>query len=100
VRLLTQQFFLSLAEQLRALQPEPLLPTIAGAFDEQDYDIAPASPALERRDDMLHALVRRLRLGQGDPRAEERWVRTIRRGSFAGALLLLVWMGTRLPRRE
>ncbi len=111
-KMLIQQFFLSLADQLRVMRP----PEVAGASDlaaSSDQSeaqrqaqvwspdsLASGEPALLIRGRTpLHRLVQRLHLGGGDPRAEERWVQTIRRTAMLAALLLLVWVGTRLPRK-
>ncbi len=45
-------------------------------------------------------IVHLLKLGANDPHEEERWERRLRRISIISGLLLLVWLGTRLPRRK
>ena len=47
----------------------------------------------------LHTLVHQLGLGDDDPLLEEQWVARLKRIGAFSALLLLVWIGTRLPRR-
>ena len=54
---------------------------------------SPHQPAL------LHKIVRQLGLGGNDAQLEEQWVIRLRRVGFASMLLLLVWVGTRLPRK-
>nr|BBH94498.1 hypothetical protein KTA_26970 [Thermogemmatispora argillosa] len=111
-KMLIQQFFLGLADQLRVMRPPeieesaelaaqanrtgaqcqtPAWQPRAAAAGESGLQRGPATP--------LHTLVRRLHLGGGDPQAEERWVQAIRRTAMLAALLLLVWVGTKLPRR-
>ena len=102
-KLLLQQFFTALSEYLRTLIPSFLAPemtengqdaAMVEQFDEQ-VTIVPAfaSPTL------LHALVHGLKLGGGDPALEDLWVSRIRRVGVLCGLLLLVWVGTKLPRR-
>jgi len=51
----------------------------------------------QKSDRFLRFVVRRLGLGEGDPVEEERWVKRVRRFGVLSILLLLVWVGTRLP---
>jgi carbon monoxide dehydrogenase subunit G len=104
-KLLIQQFFLSLADQLRVMQPATAESSggEVGVLEPAEADntswTVSASSAAAGRPDLLRALVRRLHLGGGDPQGEERWVRGIRRAVALTMLLLLIWVGTRLPRR-
>lgn len=67
--------------------------------------VLPPSPVTEtlQQAQPLHTLaqtiVRRLHLGAGNPEQEALWARRVRRTSIAAALLFLIWVGTRLPRR-
>ncbi len=102
VKILIQQFFTSLAEQLRATSYEH--DTTAG-----EQDGASMSPAFSNgripiesysyAPTRLHTLVHQLGLGDDDPLLEEQWVARLKRIGAFSALLLLVWIGTRLPRR-
>jgi carbon monoxide dehydrogenase subunit G len=111
-KMLIQQFFLGLADQLRAMRPSEIeeateLAIQPDRLSPQQQErawppeaVSAAGSGLQARERTpLHSLVRRLHLGGGDPRAEERWVQTIRRTAMLAVLLLLVWVGTRLPRR-
>lgn len=109
IKLLFQQFFTLVAEQLRAMN-------YAYTFEMDEVNGVPVLEAAEDAingvltgEDVLLAsgaqsggllgVVRRLGLGSGDPIDEERWVNRVRRAGTISALLLLVWVGTRLPRR-
>ena len=98
---LLQQFFTSLAETLRATQPasidmvEYLQDTTAFEQPGEPVTLHPSTT----HQTLLHSLVHSLGLGEGDPLLEELWVNRLKFvGTFAG-FLLLVWIGTRLPRR-
>ena len=56
-------------------------------------------PMPQPRQNVLHTLVHQLGLGNGDPVVEEQWVGRVRQFGIVSALLLLVWVGTRLPKR-
>jgi carbon monoxide dehydrogenase subunit G len=100
-KMLIQQFFLSLADQLRVLRPVEVESVLLVEEPEQPGLAAgEAPPGLPLRStSLLHLVVRSLGLGGGDSLSEERWVRTLRRVAALGVLLLLVWVGTKLPRR-
>jgi carbon monoxide dehydrogenase subunit G len=107
-KLLIEQFFTSLSEQLSAtvhtiavtvradrgkivlLRPPVGMP-LAGSRRSQVY--RPLQPTL------LVGMLRRLGLGAGDPIAEAKWVDRIRLGSIVLGVLLLVWVGSRIRRR-
>ncbi len=106
VKLLAQQFFTALAEQL--WQHRATKNTVE--VEEEIINIvtvqrSPATPrphiSREKRQapTLLHRMVHLLRLGKGNPMQEERWTQRIRRTSYASMLLFLVWVGTRIPRR-
>ena len=46
------------------------------------------------------AIVAVLKPGSADPGEQELWARRVRRIGAISGLLLLVWIGTRLPRRR
>jgi len=108
-KLLLQQFFTVLAEQL-SLQNSPRLVAteeLAGAtvIKQSGGDIVllphvTADEAQEERAPILRTIIRFSGLGGGDPEEEERWIRRIRRIGIISGLLMLVWIGTRLPRRK
>lgn len=123
VKILIQQFFTNLAEHLRTTA-ETLYP--APGFDgaeaqEETGDAHPGRTGEYARENgrhivdsfkepidievpvpartVMHRLVRLVGLGNHDPALEERWVSRLKRFGAFSVLLLLVWIGTRLPRR-
>ncbi|MGH2506708.1 MAG: CoxG family protein [Ktedonobacteraceae bacterium] len=105
VKMLLQQFFTTLTDQLRTEKGgEPIyvktleemyeMPFMEEQTSEQLRLVRRASPAT-----FLHRLVRLAGLGQQNPALEEQWVRRVRQVGFMALLLLLVWVGTRLPRK-
>jgi carbon monoxide dehydrogenase subunit G len=102
IKVLIQQFFTALADQLRTTNRT--YSEMAEITDEvvvvEDIDNEDAVvTAAANRPALLHIVVRQLGLGKRDPLLEEQWVIRLRRTSMIGALLLLVWVGTRLPGR-
>jgi carbon monoxide dehydrogenase subunit G len=126
VKILIQQFFTNVAEQLRTT-PEPL--SLLPGFDasegserqegyseesdgwareygreKRDHAVISIQEQIDSGDGIpaqtfTHRLVRLIGLGRHDPVLEEQWaVRFKRFGAFS-VLLLLIWIGTRLPRR-
>lgn len=97
-KLLTQQFFIALAEQLRQRQEQP-----ASTHPQTDDLIILSSQASAPNGEVAYPVslkvVRLLRLGEGDPEQEELWATRLRQASILSGLLFLVWLGTRLPRR-
>ena len=107
IKVLIQQFFTSLAEQLRATGRDKSSPYEYDTTAEEQ-DEASLSPALSNgrtsvesssRPTRLHMLVHQLGLGDNDPLLEDQWVTRLKRFGTFSALLLLVWIGMRLPRR-
>ena len=100
IKLLIQEFFASLAHQL------PSTPTHAVVNEEEEFfETDQPHPTIvispsAAQPTFAHTVVRRLHLGAGDAGAEEQWVRRVRRFGITSILLLLVWIGTRLPRRK
>ena len=107
IKLLIQEFFASLAQQLPTMpKKSPGLPAHAVVAEDDDefFEADQPHPSIvvssaAGQPTLAHTIVRRLHLGAGDVRTEERWVRRIRRFSITSILLLLVWIGTRLPRK-
>lgn len=105
IKVLLQQFFTALTDQLRTEQESPVylttleemyeMPFMEEQISEQLLKTHLASPPT-----LLHWLVRLLGLGQRNPDREEQWVRRLRQVGIAAFLLLLVWAGTRLPGRR
>jgi len=102
IKVLTQQFFTTLADHLRTVSSSYSVTSenmsALAEFKQTDNDhiamaSSPHQPAL------LHKIVRQLGLGGNDAQLEEQWVIRLRRVGFASMLLLLVWVGTRLPRK-
>jgi uncharacterized protein len=102
-KLLLQQFFTALSEYLRTLAPSYPWP----GMTENDQDAAMLEQLDEQmtilpafaRPTPLHTIVHGLKLGGGDPTLEDLWVNRIRRVGILCGLLVLVWVGTKLPRR-
>lgn len=108
IRVLIQEFFTSLAEQLRATGRDKSSPYEYGTTaEEQDEALISPAPFNGRTSiessshapTRLHMLVHQLGLGDNDPLLEEQWVTRLKRLGTFSALLLLVWIGMRLPRR-
>ncbi|MBV9613880.1 MAG: hypothetical protein JO031_00320, partial [Ktedonobacteraceae bacterium] len=98
VKLLIQQFFTSLSNQLRIDHAD---------FTEDSMDTASdivtlhSTPASQRTPSSLaNKIVRLLGLGKDDALQEEIWTDRIRRIGLISGFLLLVWIGTRLPRKR
>ncbi len=105
-RLFIQQFFTSLADQLRTMNPPQTVVSEAlpGTQAEEIPQIQYTRTALQEQKSSTskgfpYLVVRLLRLGAGDHQLEEQWVKRLRRIGTAAVLLLLVWVGTRIPRR-
>src|SRR6266496_1352130 len=107
---LLQQFFTALAEILRTTQPaSPASPASPAYVDMVEYlqDTTtfeqPGEPMIlhpsAARPTLLHSLVHMLGLGESDPLLEELWVNRLKLWGTIVGFLLLVWIGTRLPRR-
>lgn len=110
-KLLIQQFFLALADQLRVMHPVSVgeaggmrdgengdrrLSQVGssngeGYHTETETLVAPMT--------FIHRIVRLLGIGEGDSEQELLWVQRVRRYGIIAGLLFLVWIGTRLPRR-
>ena len=102
LKVLIQQFFTALADQLRTThstygEMAEITGEMAVIEDVQNQDAIVI--AVADRPTPLHIIVQQLGLGKGDPLLEQQWVTRLRRMSMFAALLLLVWLGTRLPGR-
>ncbi|HEX7733535.1 MAG TPA: SRPBCC domain-containing protein [Ktedonobacteraceae bacterium] len=103
-KVLLQQFFTALADRLRTEQESPVYVTTLEEMYEMPFMEEQISTQLMERPrssspTLLHLLVHRVGLGRNDPALEEQWVRRLRQVGLVAVLLLLVWVGTRLPRR-
>lgn len=104
IKVLLQQFFTALADQLRSTREAPVYVTTL----EEMYDMPFMEEQLSEhlltantysQSGYLHRLVRLVGLGHRDPQAEARWTLRLRQIGIAVVLLLLVWIGMQLPRR-
>ncbi len=104
VKLLIQQFFNALAAQLRTRQESIVDAPLAGANSKgvlgKIVVLPNESAAAFSVNGIFQKIVHRLRLGEGDPVRETRWVERLQRVGVVAGLLFLVWVGTRLPRRH
>lgn len=102
IKVLIQQFFTALADHLRTASrsyPGTAENTYAPSeYNQVNYGHIAVSSSADQPA-LLHRIVRQLRLGGNDPLLEEQWVRRLRRAGIVSMLLLLVWIGTRLPRK-
>ncbi len=112
-KMLIQQFFTALADQLRAKVPAQVLASSEEAGDVTVIKqpggngprLSPSAPPAEEAPPIplshtpLQDVVHWCGLGAGDPIQEALWEMRIRRIGFMSGLLLLVWIGTRLPRK-
>ena len=104
-KLLIQQFFTALEEQLwqqqaakQRVEEEIIIRTATQRSTSQAR--TRASQEKTRRVSFLQRIVHLLRLGKGSVFEEERWTQRVRRTTYASMLLFLVWVGTRIiPRR-
>jgi uncharacterized protein len=103
IKVLIQQFFTTLSDHLRTTSRSYLAtPEDTGAppeFRQIDNGRISVSYAPGQQPTLLHSIVRQLGLGSNDPLLEEQWVIRLRRIGIVSVLLLLVWVGTRLPRK-
>lgn len=107
-KLLIQQFFTVLAEQLRTTSHAQVVPLQEAAWASivkqpgGNIVVVPPPVATEQQEKptFARAIVRWLALGGDDPLQQAQWVQRVRRIGAISGLLLLVWIGTRLPRRR
>lgn len=109
-KLLIQQFFLALADQLRVIHPVSVVEAGSGDSQIGESDRKLVAQANEHNGEdyraesvssptFIHRAVRRLGIGEGNLEQELLWVQRVRRYGVIVGLLFLVWVGTRLPRR-
>lgn len=103
IKVLIQQFFTTLSDHLRTTSRLYLATSEDTGtqleFRQMDNGRITVSSSPERQPTLIHSIVRQLRLGGNDPQLEEQWVIRLRRIGIVSVLLLLVWIGTRLPRK-
>ena len=117
-KLLIQQFFLALADQLRVMHPVSVIEAgsagnrgsvrgsedvdrlVAQVVQSNEAAFRPLSETLTAPTTLIQAIVRRLGIGGGDLEKEMLWVQRVRRYGIIAGLLFLVWVGTRLPHRQ
>jgi len=104
IKMLLQQFFTALTDQIRTERESPVYVTTLEEMYEMPFMEEQLSENLqvryqERPMDLLHRLVHRLNLGRDNPMLEDVWAQRLRQIGFITLFLLLVWLGTRLPRR-
>jgi carbon monoxide dehydrogenase subunit G len=109
IKLFIQQYFLALTEQLLSKKRAEVVSGMGTAdsasSQQRGHDIVISPPLHIRADEntsgsIYTKIVRALHLGAGDPELEIQWGQRLRRASTISGLLLLVWLGTRLPRRR
>ena len=100
-KLLIQQFFTALEEQLwqrqaakKHVEEEIVIQTAVQLRTSQAR--TSASQEQTQRVSFLQRIVHLLRLGNGNTSEEVRWTQRIRRTGYASMLLFLVWVGTRI----
>ncbi len=107
-KLLVQQFFTGLADQLHVegLSLDITSPQLEGVSavnqSQGNIVILPPRHAVQTSPmtNLSYILVRQFKLGAGNPTQEAVWVNRVRRIGIVAGLLFLVWLGTRLPRRS
>jgi carbon monoxide dehydrogenase subunit G len=107
-KLLIQQFFSALSDQLRingyskTVAPEEIAGASVVKQSGGSIVILPPASVVQgaTKTTLSRTIVHWFGLGEGDPVQEERWESNIRRISIISGLLFLVWIGTRLPRRR
>ncbi len=94
---IAQQFFATLAAYSRThpVTSSIEVDTYTPSFDEE-VTVVPSSQTTS----LLRQLIQWSGLGEGDPEQEARWETRIRRTGYITFFLLLVWIGTRIPRRK
>jgi carbon monoxide dehydrogenase subunit G len=98
IKLLIQQFFTSLSDQLRVNHTN-----IREDNRDTPSDIVllhPTPPDLDVPFSLAHKIVRLLGLGKDNALQEEVWAERIRQIGLVSGFLFLVWIGTRLPRKR
>ncbi|HEX6108694.1 MAG TPA: carbon monoxide dehydrogenase subunit G [Ktedonobacteraceae bacterium] len=102
IKVLIQQFFTALADHLRSTSysySASQEDTVTQLEVSQIHNGRLASSTFPDKPTFLHTIVRQLGLGDNNPLLEQQWVNRLRRIGIVSVLLLLVWVGTRLPRK-
>jgi uncharacterized protein len=103
IKVLIQQFFMSVADHLRSASHTYLNASeaqIAQLDVPQIQNGRVESSTVTDKSSLLLSIVRQLGLGDNDPFLEQQWVNRLRRIGIISMLLFFVWVGTRLPRRS
>lgn len=124
-KLLLQQFFIALDNQLQAhaaldanlaavIERYDVYSTATGVKTQNGIilekdtanpvtttspQVLPIASGAHQRG-LFPAVVHLLKLGNGEPEQEQIWTHRLRRASTIASLLFLVWLGTRIPRRH
>lgn len=103
-KLLLQQFFTALADYIQANQTAHMngeanaeittIKQVGGNIVILPHSSSSQSPNIPLK------IVQALGLGAHDPLQEELWTKRVRRTGIITGLLLLIWIGTRIPRRQ
>lgn len=109
-KLFIQQYFSALSDELRRsrrVQAGTREGQSLSVTQQPDEEIVISSPAAAHAGlatsisrSIAGAIVAVLKPGSADPGEQELWARRVRRIGFIAVLLLLVWIGTRLPRKR
>lgn len=103
IKVLIQQFFMSVADYLRSASlsyQNASKAHIAQLDASQIHNGRVESSTFPDKSSFLYNIVRQLGLGDNDPFLEQQWVNRLRRIGIISMLLFLVWVGTRLPRKS
>lgn len=104
-KLLIQQFFTTLAVQMRSqaamsgVAAEAPMTSANGTDAIGTIVVLPAQET-QARPSILQTLIHWSKLGGGEPLQEALWATRIRRFGAIAGFLLLVWIGTRIPRKH
>jgi carbon monoxide dehydrogenase subunit G len=100
IKVLIQHFFTALADHLRSTNYSYLATsedTVTQLEISQKHNGHRTASTFPEQPIFLYTIVRQLGLGDKDPLIEQQWVNRLRRIGIVSMLLLLVWVGTRLP---
>jgi carbon monoxide dehydrogenase subunit G len=98
LKLLLQQFFTSLSDQLRVDHTNSGEDNRDTSAEVVPFYSTPAAP--EAASSFIYKIVRSLGLGKDNALQEEIWAERIRQIGLVSGFLFLVWIGTRLPRKK
>lgn len=109
IKLFIQQFFTTFSEQLRLARVENRAGrTAVNSMVELENSngrivLLPHAEEVTQElqvPPLLLRVVQKVGLGSGDPGEEARWTKRIKQAGFISSLLVLVWVGSRLPRSK